>query len=160
MMNRKTVVENFYQAFSEMDAERMVTLYHPSVTFKDPAFGHLHGEQVKNMWRMLIDSQQGKDFVVRYGPIEETDSGEVHAQWEAQYTFSKTGRRIHNRIKATFTFEDGYIIRHIDQFPLMRWAAQALGWKGRLLGWTPLFKKGLQKQTGRLLANYTQQHFS
>jgi hypothetical protein len=102
---------------------------------------------------MLIQSQKGKEFLVDYKIIRvDSNSGKVH--WEAQYFFSKTGRKVHNRIKAEIIFKDGLIHQHIDEFHLHHWAAMALGWKGRLFGWTSFFKKKLQKNTNRLLSNF------
>ena len=59
------------------------------------------------------------------------------AHWVATYTYSATGRPVENRIDATFEFRDGRIVRHRDRFDLYRWARQALGPKGLLLGWLP-----------------------
>ncbi len=54
----KSVIEKFYQAFEELDAESMIECYHNEIIFEDPAFGVLKGEKAKNMWRMLCDSQK------------------------------------------------------------------------------------------------------
>jgi ketosteroid isomerase-like protein len=149
----KEVLTNFYDAFTRLDAEKMASCYHPEVVFQDPAFGQLKGKRAANMWRMLCDSQQGKDFKVSYSIIE-TQGDEGLVKWEASYSFSQTGRRVHNRITAHFRFKDGLILEHQDHFNLHRWAGQALGLKGLLLGWTPFFKKKLQQQTGRMLDRY------
>ncbi|MEM6395823.1 MAG: nuclear transport factor 2 family protein [Bacteroidota bacterium] len=149
------LIQKFYDAFARLDAEAMVSCYHEDIVFYDPAFGELRGDRVRSMWRMLCASQQGKDFRVSYSDIV-VNGDQGSARWEAQYTFSKTGRRVHNKIQATFQFQDGLIINHKDDFDLHRWAAQALGWPGRLLGWTGSFKGKLQKQTNQLLENYTE----
>ncbi|MCK5702831.1 MAG: nuclear transport factor 2 family protein, partial [Cyclobacteriaceae bacterium] len=71
--------------------------------------------------------------------------------WEAYYSFSKTGRKVHNIINAEFEFKDGKIIKHIDNFDLYKWSKQALGIQGLILGWTGFFKKKLHKQTNKML---------
>ncbi|WP_299159185.1 nuclear transport factor 2 family protein [uncultured Tenacibaculum sp.] len=45
----KTIIENFYKAFSKIDAEAMVQCYHEDIVFNDPAFGTLKGDKAKNM---------------------------------------------------------------------------------------------------------------
>jgi len=135
------------------DAERMLEWYHNEVTFEDPAFGVLKGEEAKNMGRILCQSQQGKDFKVITSNIEYTPEG-GKARWEAYYTFSKTGRKVHNVINATFKFKDGKIINHVDKFSLYRWSKQAWGLKGFLVGWTAFFRKKLNQQTGFLLSEF------
>ena len=146
-------INKFYSAFANLDAETMVSFYHDDVVFEDPAFGVLNGENAKNMWRMLCSSQNGKGFKVVFDQVHADDTkGSAH--WEAYYNFSRTGRKVHNIIDATFEFQDGKIIKHTDHFDLYRWSRQALGIQGLLLGWTPMFKKKLQSQTNGLLKQY------
>jgi len=151
----KNIIENFYTAFTNLDAEAMAACYHDDIKFEDPAFGPLKGEKAKNMWRMLCNGQKekGKIFKVEAsGIVSKDDKGKAH--WEAWYTFSKTGRKVHNIIDAEFKFKDGKIIEHTDTFDLYRWSKQALGFKGYLLGWTSFFRKKLNAQTNALLSDF------
>jgi ketosteroid isomerase-like protein len=152
-MSETEIISQFYKAFKNLDAEAMVAYYHDDVEFEDPAFGKLYGIHAKNMWRMLCKSQQGKDFKVKFNDIQQVDYT-VTANWEASYTFSITGRKVHNKIKAKFLFKDSKIIKHNDHFSLHRWAVQAMGFKGFALGWLPFFKSKLQAQTNRLLKKF------
>ncbi|MNG25521.1 hypothetical protein D3C84_1103890 [compost metagenome] len=61
---------------------------------------------------------------------------------------------VENRIHARFLFSDGKIIEHHDSFDLWRWARQALGVKGLLLGWAPPVQEAIRKQAARGLAAY------
>lgn len=145
----KHLIEQFYEAFTNHDAEGMASCYHDDVVFEDPAFGVLKKEHASNMWRMLLASQKGKSFKVVASNFQE-DS----AHWEAFYTFSKTGRKVHNKVDARFEFKDGKIIKHTDHFDLHAWSRQAMGFQGALLGWTGFFKKKLQAQTNGMLAKF------
>jgi ketosteroid isomerase-like protein len=150
-----TLIEKFYNAFSELDAETMSSCYHKDIVFEDPAFGVLKGERAGNMWRMLCETQKGKDFKITYSDIHTTSNGSsVHAKWEAFYTFSKTGRQVHNKIEAHFEFKDEKIIKHTDHFNLKNWAKQALGFKGAIMGGTRYFKNKLKYQTNSLLTKF------
>ena len=149
----KALIEEFYQAFDQLNAEAMVACYHPEVCFEDPAFGILKGNRAGNMWRMLCESQKGKEFSVSVFDIE-ADEQRGKARWEAHYNFSRTGRKVHNIIYAEFRFQEGKIIDHRDRFDLYRWSKQALGTSGLLLGWTPYFRKKLQGQTNHLLDKF------
>ena len=42
------------------------------------------------------------------------DGGGV--EWQAWYTYSATGHRVHNRVTASVVFENGLILRHNDAF--------------------------------------------
>ncbi len=131
----------------------MVACYHDDIVFEDPAFGVLKGERALNMWRMLCANY--KDLKIAFSEVEANDStGKTH--WEACYTFSQTGRKVHNVIEAKFVFKDGKIIKHNDSFDLHTWAKQALGFKGLLLGGTFFFKKKLNQQTNNLLSKFEQ----
>ena len=136
----KSIIEKFYQALEILDAEGMIEYYHNEIKFEDPAFGVLRGEKAKNMWRMLCNNQKGKDFKVKSSDIGFINQkGKAH--WEAYYTFSKTGRKVHNIVNAEFEFKDGKIINHIDKFNLYRWSKQASGFNGFLFGWTIFLRK-------------------
>ena len=149
----REIIHKFYQSFQELDAEGMVSCYHPEVVFEDPAFGVLKGEHAGNMWKMLCKSQKGKNFSVTFTEVYADEmSGQAH--WEAYYTFSKTGRKVHNQIDAKFKFKDGLIIDHRDHFDLYAWAKQAMGPVGFLMGWTTYFKRKLNSQTNTLLRKY------
>ena len=149
----KQLLEKFYSAFQNLDAGEMVSCYHDEIVFRDPAFGELRGSRAGNMWKMLCASQKGKDFQVIFSDISvEGEVGKVH--WEAFYTFGKSGRKIHNKIDATFKFKEGKIIEHVDQFNLHRWAGQALGMTGYVIGWTSYFRDKLNKQTNGILDRF------
>ena len=131
------VIKEFYEAFSKRDAEGMVKHYADDVQFSDPVFTDLKGEEAKNMWRMLCE--RGKDLVVEPSNITDTS-----AHWDAHYTFGATGRKVLNRIDATFTFEGDKIKTHQDVFDLWKWTRMAIGIPGVLMGWTPFFQKALR----------------
>jgi ketosteroid isomerase-like protein len=147
------LIISFYTAFQNLDHRKMRECYHPEIEFQDPAFGTLKGERASRMWEMLCESQKGKDFQVQFSDVQ-ADETKGSAHWEAKYTFSKTGRKVHNKIKASFEFRDGKIVKHLDEFDLHNWAGQALGFKGRLLGGTSFFRKKLQAQTNGMLAKF------
>jgi ketosteroid isomerase-like protein len=148
-------IERFYAAFAARDPEGMVALYHPDVTFSDPVFVGLRGDRARSMWRML--AERAKDLRIDYRGIE-ADGSAVRAHWEAWYTFSATGRQVHNVIDATFAFEGGRIKDHHDRFDLWRWAGMALGTKGKLLGWTPLVHRAIRKNAARGLDEWMVAH--
>lgn len=143
MHPNQRLIERFYQAFKERDGRAMGACYHDQVHFSDPVFVDLHGEQARGMWRMLCE--RGKDLVVEASRIEANEERGI-AHWDAFYTFSATGQKVHNVIDAEFRFQDGLIIDHRDRFDLYRWARQALGIKGLLLGWAPPVQNAVRKQ--------------
>jgi len=111
--------------------------YHPQAHFSDPVFPDLDTKGVRAMWKMLLTS--GTDLKLEFKVLEENaNGGKVH--WDAHYTFSRTGRKVHNSIDATFTLKDGLIIDHKDHFSFWRWSRQALGTTGMILGWTPIVR--------------------
>ncbi len=129
--------------------------YTDDVIFHDPAFGEIHGEDARNMWRMLIERSKGQ-LKISFSDIHADEiSGSAH--WIAEYKFAQTNRNVVNRIHASFEFRDGKISRHTDVFSMWKWSRQALGLKGWLLGWSPLVKNAVRKQTKSLLRKFTSQ---
>ncbi len=148
------LINTFYTAFQNKDTEKMVACYHNDIVFEDPAFGKLKGERAKNMWRMLCKNSE--DLKIKFSDIS-SSKNTVTAHWEAYYTFSKTGNKVHNIIDAKFEFKEGKISKHTDTFNLHQWAKQAIGFKGLLLGKTTFFKKKLRQQTNQLLDRFEAQ---
>jgi ketosteroid isomerase-like protein len=145
------LIESFYMAFQRKDAETMASCYASDIHFSDPVFTGLQGVEAGDMWRMLLS--RSKDLVLTFDGVEADDKvGRAH--WVATYTFAMTGRKVVNDIHATFTFRDGKIIGHVDRFDLWKWARQALGFKGTVLGWTPLVSGSVRKQAAKTLAAF------
>jgi ketosteroid isomerase-like protein len=145
------LIRNFYTSFGNRDARGMAGCYHPSVKFSDEVFTDLEGARAAGMWQMLCE--RGKDLRIEFRDIAADDS-DGHAHWEAWYTFSPTGRRVHNKIDADFEFRDGKIFRHRDRFNFWSWARQALGPTGWLLGWSRFVRKRVRSQAERNLAAF------
>ena len=145
------LVARLYAALAARDGAAMTACYHPEATFSDPVFPLLSGPEVGRMWRMLC--RRGKDLRVEASGIQ-ADEARGRAHWEARYTFSGTGRAVHNVIDATFEFRDGLVWRHVDDFDLHAWAGQALGLAGRLLGGTGLLRRRIQRTAAEGLARF------
>jgi ketosteroid isomerase-like protein len=128
------LIEGLYAAMNRKDGDAMAKLYAPDGRFRDPAFGELTGAEAGDMWRMLTGRASELEVELA-GHEAEGDLGSAH--WIATYTFS-TGRHVVNDIHASFRFEDGKIVEHEDSFSLFRWARQAFGPAGFVLGLPPM----------------------
>jgi len=151
MSANEDLIRRFYTAFQQRDAAAMTACYALDVQFSDPVFTELHGSQAGLMWKMLCE--RGKDLKIEFGDVR-ADGATGSAHWEAWYTFSTTGRKVHNVIDATFEFRNGVIAKHSDSFDLYRWSRQALGPAGLLLGWTPLLQNKVRAMAAKGLADY------
>lgn len=150
-MDHKQLIEQFYTAFQNRDYTTMQNCYHADATFHDPAFRDLNANEVRAMWQMLLTS--AKDLKVSFDTVK-TAGNTGSCTWQAWYTFSKTGRPVHNVIQASFELKDGKIFRHRDSFDLWRWSRQALGASGLLLGWTPLVQNKVHSNAKAALQKY------
>lgn len=149
------LIADFYQALDVRDGEAVAACYHDDIQFNDPAFGDLQGERAKAMWKMLC--RNAKDLQVEVSNIQ-VSGNRGTADWQATYTFSKTGRKVVNKVSAEFEFRDGKIIRHTDHFNLRKWAGQAMGLTGSLLGATGFFRNKFQAQTSDMLDKFQKTH--
>lgn len=143
MNANETLIHQFYTCFKNKDYKGMQACYAPNAVFNDAVFKNLNSGQVKAMWQMLLT--KGKDLSVEFNEVR-VHGNEGSAHWDANYTFSATGNKVHNAINANFEFENGKILKHTDTFDFYRWAKQALGLKGLLLGWTPLLRQKVREQ--------------
>lgn len=152
-MSETTVARRFYAALAARDWQTAGDCYADDARFSDPVFPDLDAAAVRAMWRMLLT--RGKDLQVDY-EIRDESAQRASVHWIARYTFSQTGRRVVNAIDASLTLRDGRIVRHVDAFDFHRWASQALGSAGSLLGWLPAFRRKLQARAAAGLAQFNQ----
>jgi uncharacterized protein len=149
MPSNEEIITRFYTAFQRLDYATMNDCYSDKIIFSDPVFLLLEGEEVRSMWKMLC--LNAKDFSLSFSSITAIDEEYSTCNWTATYTFSKTGRKVVNHIKAFMKFHNGKIVEHSDAFRISKWAAQALGAKGALLGWTGFMKKKIQQNARKNL---------
>src|SRR3954453_2191459 len=76
------------------------------------------------MWRLLTSRAPDLSVELRSHDADE-DSGS--ANWVATYTFTSTGRPVVNDVQATFQFDGGLIVDHVDEFDFGGGASQAFG---------------------------------
>ena len=149
------LIVRFYSAFQRGDYRTMQACYHHEATFHDPVFMSLNAEQTKAMWQMLLTA--ARDLTITFSNVEANGNmGSAH--WEAWYTFSRSGRNVHNVIETTMHFLDGKIWHHQDEFDLWRWSRQALGTSGVLLGWTPWVQNKVRTTARRGLERFMREN--
>jgi ketosteroid isomerase-like protein len=141
MHPNQQIIHKFYTSFQRLDWRGMHDCYHDDAFFYDPVFEDLDAPKAKAMWKMLC--QQAKDFSLEFNNVE-ADEEFGSCNWKATYTFSKTGRKVVNQIKAHFKFHEGKIIEHMDDFDLYAWSRQALGISGWVLGWSSVIKNKIR----------------
>jgi len=148
------LIQRFYSAFARRDGTAMAECYGENAQFSDPVFIDLRGEEPGAMWQMLTG--RAPDLQVKL--VEHhADGDRGSAHWLADYTFSATGRRVHNDVRAEFRFEHGLISEHRDSFSLYAWSRQAIGPVGLVLGWTPILQSRLQRTARQSLDEFLTQ---
>jgi ketosteroid isomerase-like protein len=155
MQDSAQLIEQFYTRFQQKDWKGMQACYHDKVSFSDPVFRNLKGGQAKAMWHMLAAAS--KDLRIVFKNVK-TDGASGSADWDAFYSFSRTGRKVHNVIHAKFEFSEGKIIRHTDSFDLWRWSGMALGISGKLLGWSPIIQSKIRATADGNLKKFMKEH--
>lgn len=155
MKESEKIIENFYSSFQKKDWKGMQSCYHDHVVFSDPVFNNLKGREAYAMWHMLTEA--GKDLEINFHNIK-SDGVTASCDWDARYSFSKTGRKVHNLIHARFEFLENKIIKHTDSFNLWRWAGMALGTSGKILGWTPMVQSKIRSGARKSLQKFIDEH--
>ena len=119
MLSTETLLHRFYSSFQKKDYGGMQVCYADDAQFTDPVFQHLSSAEVKGMWEMLC--KRAGDLELRYNIISANEAGGT-ALWTANYTFSRTGRKVVNQITSRFKFRNGLITDQVDTFDLYKWA--------------------------------------
>lgn len=154
-MDHKELITKFYTAFQKRDWQTMHRCYHKEIIFYDPAFRQLKRNDALAMWHMLC--LNAKDFELIFSNIT-TIENKGSCDWQASYSFSKTGRKVENVIKANFTFRDGLIVDHKDAFDLWHWSRMALGLPGTLLGWSSFMQNKINQNALKSLEKFKTEH--
>ena len=152
--NNIEIIKKFYTAFQQLDYKTMNSCYSEDIVFFDPAFELLRGQQVRSMWEMLCKNAQG--FSLTFDNIQQLDEEYYTCDWVATYMFSKTGRKVVNKIRANMKFANGQIIEHSDAFSLHKWSGQALGFTGKLFGWNSFYQRKIKNQAKKNLLQFMQ----
>jgi len=151
MNNNEELIQTFYDAFARLDYETMQNSYSENPVFNDPVFGILQGDEVKAMWEMLCKNAKGLTINLEKIMVD----GEYGTcNWIAKYTFSKTGRRVVNKVNAHMKIENGKITEHTDEFDIYKWSRQALGLPGILLGWSGYLKNKIRYDARKKLKQF------
>jgi len=156
MYNNKQVIEKFYSAFQKLDYKTMNSCYGEDIVFFDPVFGILKGDEVRCMWEMLCEN--ARDLSITFSNIKALDNEYSTCDWVASYTFSKTGKRVVNKIRANMLIADGKIIEHSDAFSLHNWSKQAYGLMGILIGWNSIFQTNIKNQARKRLVKFMERN--
>ena len=147
------VAQRFYDAFMVRDHYTMGLLYANHATFRDPVFPRLTAQGARLMWQMLLS--EAEDLEVN-ADILEDGPARARVNWTARYTFTPTKRVVVNRVRTEMTIAAGKIVQQVDEFNFWRWSGQALGWKGWLLGATPVVRDKVQRQAAKSLTEFAQ----
>lgn len=145
------LLDRFYAAFDRGDGQAMADCYGPDARFTDPVFTDLRGQEPGAMWRMLTARSTGLEVELVDRAVA---AGTGSARWIARYTFGQTSRPVVNDVRSTFRFADGLIVDQRDDFDFHRWARQALGAPGLLLGWTPFLHNRVRRTAGAGLESF------
>jgi len=97
--------------------------------------------------------RNAKNFTLIFNSID-VDDEYCTCNWIATYTFSKTGRRVVNKVKAHMRIQNGKITEHTDEFDLYKWSRQALGLTGLLLGWSGYLKNKIRHDAKKRLYEF------
>lgn len=116
------LLQRLFSSLNEHNHQSMSFCYHPDAGFRDIAFDLQGRKQIHAMWHMICEGDIRAEFEVVHA---EEASG--HVKLIDDYTFSATGRRVHNAIDSQFRFRDGLIVEHHDFCDARVWAAMALG---------------------------------
>ena len=151
MNSNSELIVRFYRFLAARDGDGMAACYADDASFDDPVFPGLRGRAAGGMWRFLTG--RSTDLRVELLEHEADDSG-GSAHWVAHYTFAQTGRPVVNDVRARFRFVGGLIVEHHDDFNFHRWASQALGPAGMLMGWTPMLRAAVRRQARKGLDKF------
>ncbi len=137
----KAVLTAFFDALGRRDGDAVAAFYAPDARFEDEIF-RLESADVPKMWTALL--RGSKTLEVSY-TIARAGAGSGTVEWTARYVYPGGGPVV-NVILSEIQLAEGKIVRQSDRFDFPRWAAQALGRPGRLLGRFEWFRRAVSRK--------------
>lgn len=128
MHPHEQLLTKLFQSLNEHNHKGMAECYDEHAKFRDIAFDLSGRAEIHGMWEMICsDNDLGPaDIVVTVQELVANDTG-ARAIIVDDYTFRKTGRKVHNMIESKFELRDGLILRQKDSCDAVDWAKQAFG---------------------------------
>ena len=155
MHPHEQLLTKLFQSLNEHKPELMAECYHKQATFRDIAFDLSGRQEIQAMWEMICSTNEKgpADIVATVQKLEANDKT-GRAVVVDDYTFRKTGNKVHNGIESTFEFCDGLIFHQRDTCDPVIWANQAFGkFMGFFLGHIePLRRRGAMKGLREFMA--------
>jgi len=116
------LLDRLFKGLDRHDHCAMASCYRPDAMFRDIAFDLRGSQQIHAMWHMICETDIRATFHVVHA-----DDFAGRVQLCDDYTFSSTGRKVHNVIESHFRFSDRLIVDHRDSCDARVWAKMALG---------------------------------
>lgn len=150
MHPHEALVRRFFERLAARDAPGAAACYHADIFYSDPLFPRLRGAAAGELWRMRLEALESLEI-----RLEEAqgDADGAHAVWSLLY--AQGPRTVAVRVRSMFGFRDGRISRHDDHFSFWRWAAQAYGARGAMLGWFGPFRWAVRRRLGRAFERFS-----
>lgn len=125
-----------FQCLNVHDFDGMADCYHENASFQDIAFTLNGKKQIGAMWDMICSPNKDRVPSDIKAIVQElsANGSTGRAVVVEDYTYRDNGRKVHNKIISTFTFQDGRILKQEDRCDPVSWANQAFG---AVLGFIP-----------------------
>ena len=157
MHRNQELIQRFFHCLAGGDYRGMQQCLHPDVEFTDIGFDLKGKVRVGAMWSMIC----AKGTQIMFRNVQAGDE-EGSAHWECHYDFQKDEgakpHSVHNIIESRFRFDDGLIRQHHDSCDFERWAHQALGIVGIVLGETEFLHRQVREAALTKLDKFMELH--
>lgn len=154
-MKNEKKIKKFYKAFENGNVEKMLSFYDDDIEFEDPAIGKIKGDIAKYWWQFLCENSVNLSIDIE--EIKADDERGI-AIWTNNYTVEETGNAVALDIVSKFYFEDGLIVKHVDEYDIKSFVKQAFGSAAGLVGGSFLVKKTVRSQSKKYLKKYMNQN--
>lgn len=159
-MHSRRIVD-LYAAFKRLDPAAMQAAYAPGARFSTPLFQLQGAGEIGAMWALLCDAIDRRSLDPWRIDIEDVEATAQRgrARWQPHWRIRSSGRVVQGQADAEFSFDKhGRILSHDERFSVWHWSRQALGLRGALLGWTPLWRRQIGAWARQALRDHLPAH--
>lgn len=157
-MSNEDVIKKFLTCYQNHDFSGMNDCLDENVTFSDFACD-IQGNKVRAMWHWFCGPYKERKDPVEVPEFEVgiSEGGIVSAKYRVKYLYGSKKKCIDYFINSKFRVQNGKILEQQDSFGSIsqyQFAQRLLGFPGKLIGVTPLFRIVVRKKFAKTLSEF------
>lgn len=153
-MSHEFIINKVFESITELNSVKINALYADEAIFEDPSIGEITGVVIKYWWQFLYGQMSNISIEVLDIKI---NGDEAIVSWKNNHLLKLTGKQLSLDFTTNFTFKDGFIVFHKNNYDFKQFVKQAFGPIAAMSG-NKIMQKMIKGQLNKMISNYIKHH--